>query len=173
MRIGLCSWIGKCWSSWEWKGKFKNVDELSDVCEVFVLSNISILQNLQLTCNRTLSEWMNDAFVLKPLPDRKFDRSNSMLFQWCRHQDALEPRRERDSKKKLQLMEKVWRYKNWFVKGKTTTTSTRNRRRVSRGNWIYSSLCTLKIFGGEPNKCPRWMEMHRMSKVGSSVNSTL
>ena len=36
--------------------KFKNVDELSDVCEVFVLSNISILQNLQLTCNCTVSE---------------------------------------------------------------------------------------------------------------------
>ena len=52
---------------------------------------------------------------------------------------------ERDSKKKLQFMEKMWRYKNWFVKGKTTTTSTRNRRRVSRGNCIYSSLCTLKI----------------------------
>ena len=53
-------------------------------------------QNLQLTCNCacTVSEWMNDAFVLKTLPDRKFDRSNSMLFQWCRHQDALEPRRE-------------------------------------------------------------------------------
>ena len=38
---------------------------------------------------------MNDAFVLKMLPDRKFDRSNSMFFQWCRHEDALEPRRER------------------------------------------------------------------------------
>ena len=38
---------------------------------------------------------MNDAFVLKTLPDRKFDRSYSMLFQWCRHQDALEPSRER------------------------------------------------------------------------------
>jgi len=94
-----------------------------------------------------------------------------MFFQWCRHQDALEPRRER-FQEEVTAYGKSVEVQKLICEGKTTTTSTRNRRRVSRGNWIYSSLCTLKIFGGEPNKCPRWMEMHRMSKVGSSVNST-
>ena len=87
---------------------------------------------------------MNDAFVLKTLPDRKFNHSNSMLFQWCRHQDALEPRRERFQKEVTVYGKKVWEVQKLIRKGKTMTTSTRNRRRVEAIGFIHR--CALRKF---------------------------